>query len=68
VRRDAHREIRVHADVQGDIDHVVCDVHRMKAVLNLFYDAARFARRDVRVTFVGEGARICATRPRSARA
>jgi signal transduction histidine kinase len=57
VRRDAHREIRVHADVQGDTDHVVCDVHLMEAVLkNLLYNAARFARRDVRVTFVGHNA------------
>ena len=57
VRRDAHREIRVHADVQGDTDHVVCDLHLMEAVLkNLLYNAARFARRDVRVTFVGHNA------------
>jgi signal transduction histidine kinase len=57
VRRDAHREIRMHADVQGDTDHVVCDVHLMEAVLkNLLYNAARFARRDVRVTFVGHNA------------
>jgi two-component system OmpR family sensor kinase len=57
VRRDAHREIRVHADVQGDTDHVLCDVHLMEAVLkNLLYNAARFARRDVRVTFVGHNA------------
>jgi two-component system, OmpR family, sensor kinase len=57
VRRDAHREIRVHADVQGDTDHVVCDVHLMEAVLkNLLYNAARYARRDVRVTFVGHNA------------
>jgi two-component system OmpR family sensor kinase len=57
VRRDAHREIRVHADVQGDTDHVVCDVHLMEAVLkNLLYNAARFARSDVRVTFVGHNA------------
>jgi two-component system, OmpR family, sensor kinase len=57
VRRDAHREIRVHADVQGDTDHVVCDVHLMEAVMkNLLYNAARFARRDVRVTFVGHPA------------
>jgi two-component system, OmpR family, sensor kinase len=57
VRRDAHREIRVHADVQGDTDQVVCDVHLMEAVLkNLLYNAARFARSDVRVTFVGHNA------------
>jgi len=57
VRRDAHREIRVHADVQGDTDHVVCDLHLMEAVLkNLLYNAARYARRDVRVTFVGHNA------------
>jgi two-component system OmpR family sensor kinase len=57
VRRDAHREIRVHADMQGETDHVVCDVHLMEAVLkNLLYNAARFARRDVRVTFVGHNA------------
>lgn len=57
VRRDAHREIRVHAEVLGDTDHVVCDVHLMEAVLkNLLYNATRFARRDVRVTFVGHNA------------
>jgi two-component system, OmpR family, sensor kinase len=57
VRRDAHREIRVHADVQGDTDHVLCDGHLMEAVLkNLLYNAARYARHDVRVTFVGHNA------------
>ena len=41
----------------GDTDHVFCDAQFMETALkNLLYNPARFARRDVRVTFVGHNA------------
>jgi signal transduction histidine kinase len=52
VRRDARPEIRVVTDVAVDADRVVCDGHLVETVLrNLLYNAVRFARREVRVTF-----------------
>jgi two-component system, OmpR family, sensor kinase len=39
-------------DIQGNTDQVVCDVHLLEsAYKNLLYNAMRFAKRDVRVTF-----------------
>jgi two-component system OmpR family sensor kinase len=53
VRRDARADIRLRADVQGDADAVICDAHLLETVLrNLLYNAVRFARHDIRVTFV----------------
>ncbi len=43
---------RVVTDVRGNSDQVVCDVHLLEsAYKNLLYNAMRFAKRDVRVTF-----------------
>ncbi len=53
VRRDARPGIQLHSDVHSGADQVVCDVHLMEAVLrNLLYNAIRFARQDILVTFV----------------
>lgn len=53
VRRDARPGIQLHSDVHPGADQVVCDVHLMEAVLrNLLYNAIRFARQDILVTFV----------------
>jgi signal transduction histidine kinase len=39
-------------DVQAGADHVNCDVHLFEAVLkNLLYNAARYAQREILVTF-----------------
>jgi two-component system, OmpR family, sensor kinase len=39
-------------DIQGNSSQVVCDVHLLEsAYKNLLYNAMRFAKRDVRVTF-----------------
>ena len=52
VRRDMPTEIQVDCDVQSDADKVNCDVHLIEAVLkNLLYNASRYARRSICVTF-----------------
>jgi len=52
VRRDMPPEIQVACDVQSDADKVKCDVHLIEAVLkNLLYNASRYARRSICVTF-----------------
>ena len=52
VRRDARPDIRMCADVHGDAQKVNCDMHLLELVLkNLLYNAARYAKRDIRVAF-----------------
>lgn len=52
VRRNARPEIRMHSAVQSDADKVICDMHLLETVLkNLLYNAARYAKRDIRVSF-----------------
>jgi two-component system OmpR family sensor kinase len=52
VGRDIPPEMRVVCDVQSDADKVNCDVHLIEAVLkNLLYNASRYARRSICVTF-----------------
>lgn len=52
VRRDARPGIRVRCQVQGDARKVVCDLHLLESVLkNLIYNAARYAKLQVSVTF-----------------
>jgi two-component system OmpR family sensor kinase len=52
VRRDARPDIRLRAEVHGETDKVVCDLHLLETVLkNLLYNAVRHAKRDVRVAF-----------------
>jgi two-component system, OmpR family, sensor kinase len=56
VQRDARPDVRMRAEVKGDADHVVCDVHLLETVLkNLLSNAARHARHEVRVTFDARG-------------
>jgi two-component system OmpR family sensor kinase len=57
VRRDVRPDIRVDTEVGDAADHVACDGHLFETILrNLLYNAARFARHAVRVTFVvGDG-------------
>jgi two-component system, OmpR family, sensor kinase len=52
VRRDMPPEIELVCDVRSDADKVNCDVHLIEAVLkNLLYNASRYARRSICVTF-----------------
>lgn len=52
VRRDARPEVLIRTQVQEDAHQVLCDVHLMETVLkNLLYNAVRYARSDVAVTF-----------------
>jgi two-component system OmpR family sensor kinase len=52
VRRNARPEIRMSSSVQSDADNVICDMHLLETVLrNLLYNAARYAKHDVRVSF-----------------
>jgi two-component system, OmpR family, sensor kinase len=52
VGRDARPEIRMCAEVHGNADKVNCDLHLVESVLkNLLYNASRYARREIRVTF-----------------
>ncbi|HMK86804.1 MAG TPA: ATP-binding protein [Steroidobacteraceae bacterium] len=52
VLHEARPDIRLEAEVLGDAHHVICDLHLIETVIkNLLYNAARYARRKVRVTF-----------------
>jgi two-component system OmpR family sensor kinase len=52
VRRDSGSNLKMSAQVSGDADRVRCDIHLLEAVVkNLLYNAARYARQEVRVTF-----------------
>ena len=52
VRRDARPDIRMHVEVHGNTDDVVCDLHLIETVLkNLLYNAARYTKSEVHVTF-----------------
>jgi signal transduction histidine kinase len=52
VRRDVRPDIRMCAEVHGNADKVNCDLHLLESVLkNLLYNASRYARREIRVSF-----------------
>lgn len=52
VRRDSQSELSMSAQVLGDADCVRCDIHLIETVLrNLLYNAVRYARHGVKVTF-----------------
>jgi signal transduction histidine kinase len=52
VRRDARPEIHVESRIEAGADKVVCDLHMVETALrNLLYNAARYARHEIRVTF-----------------
>jgi len=52
VGHEARPDIRLRSAVQGDADKVVCDIHLLETVLkNLLYNAARYAKRDIEVSF-----------------
>jgi signal transduction histidine kinase len=52
ARSNSGHDRQVATDIRGNAGQVVCDVHLLEsAYKNLLYNAMRFARRDVRVTF-----------------
>jgi two-component system, OmpR family, sensor kinase len=52
VRRDVTTDIQIKVAVQSDAGRVICDGRLIEAVLkNLLYNAVRYARHEVRVTF-----------------
>jgi two-component system OmpR family sensor kinase len=56
VRRDARPDIRVQTAIDASGGRVVCDGHLFETVIkNLLYNAARFADREVRVSFTTDG-------------
>jgi len=56
VRLNARPDIRIAINVQSDAERVVCDMHLLETVLkNLLYNAARYARQDIAVSFTLKG-------------
>jgi signal transduction histidine kinase len=52
VRNDARPDIQMRAELSGDTDNVVCDLHLIETVVkNLLYNAARYAKREVHLAF-----------------
>ncbi|HEV2270855.1 MAG TPA: ATP-binding protein [Steroidobacteraceae bacterium] len=52
VRRDTRPEVLIRTQVQEGAHQVLCDIHFMESVLkNLLYNAIRYAKREVAVTF-----------------
>jgi two-component system, OmpR family, sensor kinase len=58
VKHDARPEVLIRTQVQEDAREVLCDMHLMESVLrNLLYNAIRYARHEVVVTFRNDTAR-----------
>jgi len=56
VRLSARPDMRIAINVQSGAERVVCDMHLLETVLkNLLYNAARYARRDIGVSFTVQG-------------
>src|SRR6267142_882264 len=52
VKHDARPGIAIAAQVRGNAEHIVCDVHLFETVLkNLLYNASRYAASRINVTF-----------------
>jgi two-component system OmpR family sensor kinase len=52
VRQAARPEIQMCAELSGETDKVICDLHLIETVVkNLLYNAARYARREVHLVF-----------------
>jgi two-component system OmpR family sensor kinase len=52
IRRDAREDLEIRCEIAADATRVRCDAHLMETVLrNLLYNAIRYARRTIRVSF-----------------
>jgi two-component system OmpR family sensor kinase len=52
VWRDLQSDLKMGAQVSGDADRVRCDIHLLETLVrNLLYNAARYAKKEVQVTF-----------------
>lgn len=53
VRRSAPPDLDIRCEVAGNATRAICDAHLMETVLrNLLYNAIRYARKEIRVTFL----------------
>jgi two-component system OmpR family sensor kinase len=58
IRQQAQSPVELRLEVQSEATKVRCDMHLLEAVVrNLVYNAIRYARHQVRVTFTQTGAR-----------
>ena len=52
VRNDARTDVEMRAQLSGDTDHVICDLHLIETVVkNLLYNAVRHAKNKVHLAF-----------------
>jgi len=52
VRKDARPDVQMRAELRGETDKVTCDLHLIETVVkNLLYNAARYAKREIHLTF-----------------
>jgi len=55
VARDSRADLRIGTNIQGDAQAVRCDMHLMETTLkNLLYNATRYARQSIDVSFTCE--------------
>jgi two-component system, OmpR family, sensor kinase len=55
VRNDVRPEIKICTELHGDTDNVICDLYLIETVVkNLLYNAARYAKREVRLAFTAQ--------------
>ncbi len=55
VRRDARPDLNIETHIQNDANGIICDAHLLEtAIKNILYNAIRYARRKIQVTFVSE--------------
>lgn len=53
IRRGVPADLSIQCEVQSNATRVSCDAHLLETVLrNLLYNASRYARKQIRVTFV----------------
>jgi signal transduction histidine kinase len=56
IRNDVRPDIQICAELHGDTDNVICDLHLIETVVkNLLYNAARYSKREVCLSFAVQG-------------
>jgi len=55
VRRDTRPDLSLKTDIQSDANKIICDAHLLEsAIKNLLYNAARYAQREIQISFTAE--------------
>lgn len=55
VRRDTRPDLSLKTDIQSDANEIICDAHLLEsAIRNLLYNAARYAQREIQISFTAE--------------